>query len=203
MNHTSLYTEYSKYVKTFESFLIAEKEGQQVVFFPGRFQPFHNGHLEALKRTSQVFGLPVIPLQILSKNEESPFPDSLLQKMGSDVAKANSFIADYFIYPKSDKTVIPLMVQFLRKQGYEPMGVGCGADRLKDYERQVDYIKGPKTDTPVDPSFSVKMVDAREGDGPSGTKVRQAIRDNDEKRYQELVPKELYKYYNELKKYIK
>lgn len=191
-----------KYVKTFESF-IYESEGKKVVFFPGRFQPFHNGHLAALKKTSEVFGLPVIPLQIVSKNEDSPFPDSLLNKMAADVVKANNFIADFFIYPPGQKTVIPMMVQFLRTKGYEPLGLGAGADRMKDYERQVAYITGPKTDTPVDPNFAVKMVDARESDGPSGTKVREALRNDDEKAFNELMPKELHKYYKELQKYIK
>jgi cytidyltransferase-like protein len=191
-----------EYVKTFESFIF-EKEGQKVVFFPGRFQPFHNGHLAALKRTSEEFGLPVIPIQILSKKEESPFPDSLLEKMGADVVKANNYIADYFIYPQGQKTVIPLMVQFLRSKGYEPMGVGCGSDRFSDYKRQVEYITGPKTDTPVDPSFNVKMVDAREDGGPSGTKVRQALKDDDKKAFDEQMPKELHKYFDELRKYIK
>jgi|LakMenEpi03Aug12_release.lakeMendotaPanAssembly.Ray.scaffolds.fasta_scaffold175428_2 cytidyltransferase-like protein len=190
------------YIKTFESFIF-EADGQKVVFFPGRFQPFHNGHLAALKRTSQEFGLPVIPLQIVSKNEDSPFPDALLNKMAKDVVAANSFIADFYIYPKGEKTVIPMMVQFLRKQGYEPMGLGAGADRMKDYLRQVDYITGPKTDTPVDPSFTVKMVDAREGDGPSGTKVRQALKDDDQTAFNDLMPKELHKYFKELQKYVK
>ncbi len=197
-----------EYVKTFESFLyeavISEKtDGTRVVFFPGRFQPFHNGHLEALKRTSQEFGLPVIPLQILSVKEESPFPDALLQKMGADVAKANNYIADYFIYPTGQKTVIPLMVQFLRSKGYEPMGVGCGSDRLNDYNRQVAFMTGPKTDVIVDDGFTVKMVDARAEGGPSGTRVRQALKDNDEAAFREQMPKELHKHYKELQKYIK
>jgi cytidyltransferase-like protein len=191
-----------RYLKTFESFIF-EADGKKAVFFPGRFQPFHNGHLAALKKTSDEFGLPVIPLQIVSKNEDSPFPDSLLNKMARDVVNANNFIADFFIYPSGQKTVIPMMVQFLRTKGYEPMGLGAGADRMKDYERQVAYITGPKTDTPVDPSFAVKMVDAREGDGPSGTKVRQALKDDDQAAFDALMPKELHKYYKELQKYVK
>ena len=192
-----------KHIKTFESF-IYEANGKQVVFFPGRFQPFHNGHLEALRRTSQEFGLPVIPLQILSKNEESPFPDALLKKMGADLAKNNSFIADYFIYPQGyGKTVIPWFVRYLRDEGYDPMGLGCGSDRLKDYNNQVAYLTGPKSDTPVDPGFTVKMVDARDSDGASGTRVREALRNDDEKSFQSMMPRELWKYYDELKKYIK
>jgi len=196
------------YVKTFESFLYeavisAVSNGQPVVFFPGRFQPFHNGHLAALERTSKEFNLPVIPLQILSAREESPFPDDLLQKMGDDVAKANSFIADYFIYPQGTKTVIPLMVKFIREQGYEPMGLGCGSDRLTDYTRQVAYITSPKTDVQVSPEFTVKMVDARASDGPSGTKVREAITTGDQATFDKMMPKELHKYWEELQKYTK
>jgi cytidyltransferase-like protein len=196
------------YVKTFESFLyeaiISEiTDGKKVIFFPGRFQPFHNGHLAALERASKEFGLPVIPLQILSAREESPFPDDLLQKMGADVVKANAFIADYFIYPKGDKTVIPLMVKFLREQKYEPFGLGCGSDRLNDYTRQVAFITSPKTDVVVDPTFAVKMVDARDADGASGTKVREAIKAGDEKAFQQMMPRELHKYWKELTKYIK
>ena len=197
-----------RYLKTFESFLyeaiISEiTDGKKVIFFPGRFQPFHNGHLAALERASKEFGLPVIPLQILSAREESPFPDDLLQKMGADVVSANSFIADYFIYPKGDKTVIPLMVKFLREQKYEPQGLGCGSDRFTDYTRQVAFITGPKTDVVVDPAFAVKMVDARDADGASGTKVREAIKAGDEKAFQQMMPKELWKYWTELTKYIK
>jgi len=197
-----------KYVKTFESYLyeaiISEvTDGKKVIFFPGRFQPFHLGHLAALERASKEFGLPVIPLQILSAREESPFPDDLLQKMGKDIVNANSFIADYFIYPKGDKTVIPLMVKFLREQSYEPLGLGCGSDRLTDYSRQVAYITSPKTDVVVNPEFSVKMVDARDADGASGTKVREAIKSGDEKAFQQMMPKELWKYWEELTKYVK
>lgn len=191
-----------KHIKTFESFLF-EAAGNDVVFFPGRFQPFHKGHLAALKRTADIFGKPVVALQIVSAKEESPFPDSLLSKMAKDVVRYNSFIKDFQIYPQGKKTVIPLMVQYLRELGYESYGLGAGADRMKDYQRQVEYITGPKTDTPVDPSFSVKLVDTREGDGPSGTKVRQALRDDDRTAFNDLMPKELHKYYDELKKHIK
>lgn len=197
-----------EYVKTFEGFIyeavISEiTDGKSVIFFPGRFQPFHNGHLAALERASKEFGLPVIPLQILSSKEESPFPDTLLQKMGADIVKANNFIADYFIYPKGTKTVIPLMVKFLREQGYEPMGLGCGSDRFVDYGRQVAFITGPKTDVLVKDGFTVKMVDARDSDGASGTKVREAIKADDKKAFEQMMPKELWKYFDELKSYVK
>ena len=193
-----------KHLKTFESFIGEAEDGTKVVFFPGRFMPFHNGHIAAIKKTSKEFGLPVIPLQIVSKKKESPFPESLLKKIGADVVAANLYMADYFIYPQTyGKTVIPWFVRFLRDQGYEPMGMGTGADRLKSYGPQIKYMKGPKTDTPVSPDFEMKMVDDRKGeDAPSGTKVRKALVDRDKDTFDKLMPKELHKYYNELIKHI-
>jgi cytidyltransferase-like protein len=200
-----------KYVYDFVGFInesarearIVEGTEEEVVFFPGRFQPFHKGHLAALKKTADTFGKKVVALQIVSAREESPFPDSLLQKMAKDVVRNNPFIEDFVIYPQGyGKTVIPWFVRYLRDQGYEPIGLGAGIDRMKDYQNQVKYITGPKSDTPVYPNFEVRLVDTRDGDGPSGTKVRQALKDDDRAVFNSLMPAELHKYYEELKKYL-
>ena len=82
------------------------------------------------------------------------------------------------------------------------MGFGAGSDRIKAYEPQIKYIKGPKTDTPVSPDFELKMVDARAEGGPSGTKVRQAIKDGDKDTFEAMMPKELHKYFNKLQKHM-
>jgi predicted nucleotidyltransferase len=46
------------------------------------------------------------------------------------------------------------------------------------------------------------MVDARAEGGPSGTKVRQSIKDGDKDTFESMMPKELHKYFNKLKKHI-
>ena len=98
-----------KYIQTFEDFIITESaSGKRVCIFPGRFQPFHLGHIAALQRASNEFGVPVIPIQILSKSDKSPFPDHLLEKMGKAVAKEFSFIENYYLYPSNLKTVTPV-----------------------------------------------------------------------------------------------
>lgn len=182
--------------------IILEKvKGQEVAIFPGRFQPFHNGHIEAIQRTSQHFKVPVIPIQILSKNENSPFPDSLLEELGQAVVKEFPFIADYVLYPAGRKTVIPQMVALLQEKGYNPIGIGCGSDRLRDYERQVEYLTSPKSDVPVE-KFSVAMVDQRLADGPSGTKVREYIINDDKAAFEKATPRGIHKFYKELQKYL-
>ena len=174
-------------------------DGKRVCIFPGRFQPFHNGHIEALKRTSEAFGCPVIPLQIFSKNDNSPFDTTLLTKIGQKVAAEFPFIESFWIYPPGNKTVIPQMVKFIQEKGLNPIGVGCGSDRQKDYERQVAYLTSAKSDVLVD-EFSVAMVDNRAEGGPSGTKVREAIMMDDEAEFNRLTPKSIHSFYKELKK---
>ncbi len=170
---------------------------------PGRFQPFHKGHIEALKRTAEKLGHSVIPIQILSNKDKSPFPERLLQRIGDDVAKNNDFIENYYLYPNSyGRTVIPWFVRYLRDNGYEAVGFGAGSDRIKAYQPQVKYITSDKTDTEVLPNFKMELVDVREEDGPSGTKVREALKNGDEAAFKEMVPSYLHKYYKELKKYV-
>ena len=173
--------------------------GKRVCIFPGRFQPFHNGHIEALRRTSQALGCPVIPLQIFSKTEKSPFDVVLLAKIGHRVAAEFDFIQEFSIYPPGNKTVIPQMVKFIQEKGFNPIGVGCGSDRQKDYERQVAYLTSEKSDVLVD-EFTVAMVDSRQEGGPSGTKVREAIIADDETAFKILTPKSVHPFYKELRK---
>lgn len=198
-----------KYVKLFEQFLgeaveVSKPiEGKEVVIMPGRFQPFHLGHLAALENASKQFGKPVIPIQIISKKEKSPFPEKLLQKIGDEVAKKEKYLERFFIYPQGyGLTVIPWFVRFLRDNGYETVGMAAGNDREKAYKGQMKYIKSDKTDTIVKDEFEMKIVDQRIEGGPSGTKTRNAIAEGDRESFESMVPEYLYKYYDELKKYL-
>ena len=198
-----------KHIKLFEQFISEAAditqpiEGKEIVVMPGRFQPFHNGHIAALKNAAKMFGKPVVAMQIVSKKEESPFPENLLLQIGQEVAKNEPEIEDFFIYPNSyGRTVIPWFVRFLREQGYETVGVGAGSDRIKAYEPQIKYITSEKTDTVVHPDFKLEMVDARAEGGPSGTKVREALSNDDREAFEKMVPKYLYKYYDKLRKHI-
>jgi cytidyltransferase-like protein len=191
-----------KNIPLFEDFVFENSKGERVCIFPGRFQPFHLGHIAALERTSKAFNAKVIPIQILSKSEKSPIPDSLLLKMGEAISKQYSFIAQYVLYPQGLITFIPEMIKLLQSKGYNPVGVGCGSDRLKDYQRQVTrYLMNQDSEVHVD-EFEVAMVDQRNEGGPSGTRVREAIQANNEEEFMKLTPKSIHKFYNELKKYM-
>jgi cytidyltransferase-like protein len=199
-----------KTILTFDQWLLEHKifETQfgstKVCIFPGRFQPFHLGHIAALKEAANRFQCPVVPIQIKSKNEDSPFDDGLLMKMGQAVAKEYDFIAGYSLYPPGLKTVIPQMVKYLREQyNFEPIGMGCGSDRLKSYEPQIKYLNSERSDVPVSQEFRLEMVDERIPNGPSGTKVREAIASGDFESFKTMTTKSLHKFFGELEKQMK
>ena len=81
--------------------------------------------------------------------------------------------------------------------------MGCGSDRLKSYEPQIKYLNSEKSDVPVSQEFQLEMVDERVPDGPSGTKVREAIANGDKESFEKYMPKSLHKFFPELKKYMK
>lgn len=193
-----------KNLLTYKQFLneSVDFSGQKVCIMPGRYAPFHLGHLAALKRCSEEFGVPVIPIQIISKNEKSPFPETLLRKIGEAVAKEFKFIAQYMLWPSTQKTVIPQMVKTLREEGYESIGMGCGSDRLNSYQSQIRFINSERTDVPVSQEFILKSVDERAEGGPSGTRVRAAIAAGDEQAFREMTPHSVHPFYKELKKYL-
>jgi cytidyltransferase-like protein len=193
-----------KNLHTFEEFIFEAQFGsQKVVIFPGRFQPFHNGHIAALKKCHDIYRLPVVPVQILSKNEKSPFPDKLLTNIGDSVAKEFNWMAGYCLYPSNLKTVVPQMVKYLRETyNFEPIGMGAGSDRIKAYEPQIKYLNSDRSDVPVSEPFRLEICDERAPGGPSGTRVRAAITEGDQALFEQMTPKSVHKYYKELKKYL-
>jgi cytidyltransferase-like protein len=193
-----------EHIKLFEEYLLTEtNSGERVAIFPGRFMPVHNGHIEAFGATSYEFDhIRVIPIQIAKAGPDSPFPKPLLEKISKAVAyEYRNIIADWIIFPEGIKTVIPQMAKLALEKGFDPVSLGCGADRYNDYKRQVDYLTSPKSDVKVS-EFDLKSVMNRDEDGPSGTKVRETIKTGTEEDFQKLVPKSVWPFYKQLKSYL-
>ncbi len=194
-----------KYVQSFSSFILTESNsGERVAIFPGRFMPVHTGHITAFTNASYEFDhIRVIPIHIIKPGPDSPFPVELLERIGKAVqSEYSSLLADWIIFPQNLKTVIPQMAKVVMGGGFDPVALGCGADRYKDYERQVEYLLSPKSDVKVN-EFELKSVMSRDEDGPSGTRVRGVLKTESEKDFQKLVPKSVWPFYSELKEYIK
>ncbi len=179
---------------------------EEVIFVQGRFQPMHKGHLNMIRNASKLAGgKRVFIVQIKSQSKESPFPEDLLKEIREEVVKNESFIAGYGVYntDKDHRAFMSSLVRYVRGHGFEPVGQACGEDRVKDYTRMLEYVKNPeKSDTEIKDIFSIIMADDRSG-GYSGTKVRMSLINDDKKTFKECMPEYLWKFYDELKSYMK
>lgn len=188
------------YIKTYDEFILESLNNKtnDVCLFPGRFQPYHKGHIAAFKEASKRFKCNIIPIQVLAKKNPSPFPDDLSSKMSTAIANEFNFILEPLTYQTG---YIPAIYELVKELGYNPIGIACGSDRVKDYERMAkiiekDFLKDSNN------SFKVEMVDERLPGGPSGTKVRIAIKEDNEYDFKKYTPKSIHKYYKEMRKYL-
>jgi len=187
-----------KHLVKFKDFKINEGKAKDVFIFLGRFQPFHIGHLKCMEDLKKEFGCPGVIALIYTDKEKgkSPFTVDLLEKELNLITKnEKQLVADFEI---TNRGLIPVIVRDFQAKGYNIIGAGCGEDRYNDYQRMVDYMLGPKTDTHVTPDF--KLVKTNRYN--SATVVREAIKADDKKSFLKYMPKYLTVLYDELKKQI-
>ena len=79
---------------------------------------------------------------------------------------------------------------------YEPMMWGYGTDRKKSYGSMITK-QSYRDDLGVDPSFKGYEI-PRTGENISASKVRQALKIDDEKTFKQLTPKSIHKFYKAL-----
>lgn len=201
-----------KYVRVGENTEITDNE--QVAVIQGRFNPCaHIGHLNMIKNAHRLTGKRIFVVQIVSNNSKSPLKDEdVLNKMANEIVKHNSEICGWEIFnaDKEHAAFLPNIITFTRENGYEPVALCCGEDRLNDYQTSLDRIKDPAMKEKVlqkDPNaklvdilpeFEIVIADDRTG-GYSSTKVREAMILGDEEFVKANIPDYLYPYYDVMK----
>lgn len=196
-----------KHVYCFDDFLLneeyVESEAKKKVFlFLGRFQPFHLGHLKVMKKLTKHFNCPGVISIIYSdkENVKSPFSKDILENEMSEVVKNEPNSVVDFIF--ENRGLLPVIIRDFQVRGYDVIGAGCGEDRYKEYQRHVDYMLGPKTDTYITPDFELVLV-TRTDDNISATNVRNAIKEDDIETFKQNMPEYLYKFFDIFKKELK
>lgn len=128
----------------------------------GRFQPFHNGHLRCVAHATN----PVIVVVHSGKiTDESPFPLDVTLRNIHHVTKAKVIVVENGFLPNIVDKV------------YEEFGVGvkrivAGEDRADTYRKQIKRE-----------GLDIEVVQLERVEGtPSGTSIRQQIRDGKEPR---------------------
>lgn len=201
-----------KYVRVGENTEITDYE--QVAVIQGRFNPcMHIGHLNMIKNAHKLTGKRIFVIQILSNNSKSPLKDEVvLDKMATEIVKHNSEICGLEIFnaDKEHAAFLPNIITFTRENGYEPVALCCGEDRLNDYQSSLDRMNDPVAKekllqkdpnaklVDILPDFEIIVADDRTG-GYSSTKIREAMVLGDEEFVKENIPDYLYPYYDVMK----
>jgi nicotinic acid mononucleotide adenylyltransferase len=198
-----------KYVKVGENTEITDNE--KVAVIQGRFNPCaHIGHLNMINNAHRITGKRVFVVQVVSNNTKSPLKDEqVLSDMANEIVKHNPAICGWEIFnaDKEHAAFLPNIITFCRENGYEPVALCCGEDRLDDYQTALNRINDPAMKekalqkdpnaklVDILPEFEIIVADDRTG-GYSATKVREAMIMGDEEFVKANIPDYLYPYYD-------
>jgi len=172
-----------------------EKGLNPVNIFVGRFQPFTLGHVKVFEQMYKKNGYPVIVFLVRGGKpdlEKKPFDEDLQQAMFTEMAKQYPFLETAFVVPNA---AIDTLFNTLRPT-YEPMLWGYGTDRKKAYDGMINK-KEYRDDLGVDPGFTGFEI-KRTDDDVSASKVRNAIKIDDESTFKKMTPKSIHKFYKTL-----
>lgn len=176
-----------------------------IVMFLGRLQPIHNGHQRCIDTL----------LQVAQKDHMEPVVNIVKGVKSSENKEKNPLDLSYqekllhMVYPSSPFQVtssedgnIDKLIEHYRRlktlgslsndQGFIIQRVIAGEDRDVSYEQLGQQANS---------KFKVISLSREHGgQSISATAVREAIKNNQEKLFQSMVPKEIYKEWTELRK---
>ena len=172
-----------------------EKGKKPVNMFVGRFQPFTLGHVKVFEKMYKENGLPVVVYMVRGGKpdpEKRPFDEDMQQAMFAKMKKQYPFLEASFVVPNG---AIDTMFAAARPT-YEPMMWGYGTDRKKSYGAMINK-QSYRDELGVDPGF--KGFEIKRGEeNISASKVRNALKIDDEKTFKKMTPKSIHKFYKPL-----
>ena len=163
--------------------------------FVGRFQPFTLGHVKVFEKMYKENGKPVVVFLVRGKNndpEKRPFDEEMQQAMFAKMAKQYPFLETAIVVPNGS---IDTMFAAARP-AYEPVMWGYGTDRKKSYGAMIDK-QSYRDQLGVDPDFKGYEI-FRTDDNISASKVRNALKIDDEKTFKKMTPKSIHSFYKPL-----
>ena len=172
-----------------------EQGKKPVNMFVGRFQPFTLGHVKVFQKMHKENGHPVVVYMVRGRKpdpEKRPFGEDLQQAMFAKMKKQYPFLEASYVIPNA---AIDTLYSVARP-AYEPMMWGYGTDRKKDYGNMIDK-QSYRDQLGVDPSFKGFEI-PRTGENISASKVRNALKIDDEKTFKQLTPKSIHSFYKTL-----
>jgi phosphopantetheine adenylyltransferase len=169
-----------------------EQGSKKVNIFAGRFQPFTEGHMKVVEQLYKENGLPTFILIVRGGKADptkNPFDeDTQLAMIGA--IQSNMIEGAAVINTAGIDTIYNAV-----RPAYEPVLWGAGTDRLKAYKYQIDKYKEELNAVPELDAFEIKRSD----EDISATKVREALKIDDEATFKRMTPKGMHKMYDQLK----
>jgi cytidyltransferase-like protein len=149
----------------------------------GRFQPFHNGHLNMAKQLKEKNGITSMAVVVYpghNKSGKSPFKEEIIRKYMESVVRDNpDYLNSFLIVTKG---LLGIIAGEARKRGYRIELIGAGDDRSEDFEKQVDYLKKAGKEFPDDAKvFQTKRM-------IKGADARKHIERDDFTAFKKMVP---------------
>lgn len=151
----------------------------------GRFQPLTRGHIKCAMEGFRKNGIKTLLCIIYTPQEKKdlrhPFATEELMELYIETIKANSryFHKEDIIFVKS--AAFPIIFDEMEKRGYEPVGILCGTDRVKDYKRQASKY------TTREGKYIDCIEIKRSDEDISATKAREALLNGDKETFYNIV----------------
>jgi citrate lyase synthetase len=172
-----------------------EQGKKPVNIFVGRFQPFTLGHVKVFEKMYKENGYPVVVYLVRGKKpdpEKRPFDEDLQQAMFAKMKKQYPFLEASYVVPNG---AIDTLYSAARP-AYEPMLWGYGTDRKKAYNGMIDK-QAYRDQLGVHPEF--KGFEIKRGEeNISASKVRNALKIDDEKTFKQMTPRSIHSFYKTL-----
>ena len=168
---------------------------KKVNMFVGRFQPFTLGHVKVFEQMYKENGLPTVVFLVRGGKadpEKRPFDENLQQAMFAKMAKQYPFLETAIVVPNG---AIDTLFAAARPT-YEPVLWGYGTDRKKAYDSMINK-DSYREQLGVDPDFTGYEI-FRTDDNISASKVRNALKIDDEKGFKKMTPKSIHSFYKTL-----
>lgn len=184
--------------------LLREAKADQVGVTIGRFQPFHRGHAEMIRNLARRFSKVIVIVAGNTKDKKNPFSFEtrldLIKKSLPDVfSKLEVHKAQF---GGKNSGYVPGVLSDISKntnssvEGDTAVTILVGEDRFADVQKQIEHARQlkqqGKSTLDFDPDLAIvqKLADVKGDDDAgrvSGTRVRQALIDGDEKSFSDMM----------------
>lgn len=172
-----------------EAIEFVQKGTKPVSVFIGRMQPIHKGHQSIINQMKNPVVLLVKGKQSSQDKKRNPFDEKYQEKL---IKKLNKNV-EVRVVPTG---YLPEIANELRKEGKELTDLYAGSDRLPGYKSQFERLN-------LNDELKFEITYHETPRIASATDVRNAIINNDEKKFKQIMPQELWSEFSIMQKKLK